>query len=391
MRATWEKDVLNDPVWIVDTTLRDGEQAPGVAFNRSSKLEIATRLSSAGVNELEVGIPAMGRTEREDIRYLASKNLNCRLSSWCRAVMSDIDLASRCNVSSVHISFPTSNILLKVIGKSYDWVVEQLEILIPAALSRFDLVSVGAQDAFRAHPEFLAKVVQRAAECGAQRIRLADTVGLARPLQVVDMVQRLSGEVNGAALEFHGHNDLGMATANTISAIEAGIEAVSVTVNGIGERAGNAALEQVVMAIQIEGDRKCSVNPSKLTEICQKVARLTKRPIPIDNPITGKIVFSHESGIHCAALLKDQASYQPFAPEILGNRRTELVTGHHSGTTLIRHKLAKAGVKLDKKKSGRLLSVIRNKTRKNPSDFSSTDLVRLYHVTAKKWKHGVAQ
>jgi homocitrate synthase NifV len=295
-------------LWIVDTTLRDGEQAPGVSFRTPEKLALVRLLDGAGVDELEVGIPAMGSSACREIRAMVALNPSALLTSWCRALEKDIDLAAECGTAGVHISFPVSSVLLQAMGKSQGWVKEQLCKLIPSALERFQLVSVGAQDAFRADPGFLNAFVCTASACGAHRVRIADTVGLTRPFHVAEMVQRLIPLLGRTSLEFHGHNDLGMATANAISAIEAGARAVSVTVNGLGERAGNAALEQVAVATTTLEQRSSSVETRRLAKICQWVARITNRTIVPDRPVVGEAVFTHESGIHCAALLKDPST-----------------------------------------------------------------------------------
>jgi homocitrate synthase NifV len=209
-------------------------------------------------------------------------------------------------------------------------------------------------------------------------MRLADPVGLARPLQVVDMVRDLIPRAGLTALEFHGHNDLGMATANTIAAVEAGIPAVSVTVNGIGERAGNAPLEQVAVAVATLDHRNSAIDLRKLLPISQLVSRTTNRPIPVDQPITGEAVFRHESGIHCAGILKDPATYQPFSPEMLGREKAQLVAGRHSGTKVLEHLMAKAGVILPRAKTGELLMAVREEALSKQSALSSRDLMELY-------------
>ncbi len=372
------KNASTSVVRIIDTTLRDGEQAPGVAFTLKEKLALVRLLDRAGVDELEVGVPAMGPSACREIRAMAALGPHCRLTSWCRALAADVNLASDCATDGVHISFPVSAVLLRAMGKSTDWVLDRLDGLVRPALRRFRLVSVGAQDAFRADPAFLQAFVRAAAANGAHRVRIADTVGLARPSQVAHMVRLLTDAAGTTDLEFHGHNDLGMATANTVAAIEAGIPAVSVTVNGIGERAGNAPLEQVAVALSTLIDRCCRIDTRQLMKLCRFVARITGRPIPVDRPVTGGAVFSHESGIHCAAMLKDPATYQPFSPQMVGRDAGQLVVGRHSGSQVIRHVLQTAGVTLDTEKTERLLTAVRTHSLQKKAGLSAGELVQLY-------------
>jgi homocitrate synthase NifV len=369
------------PVHIIDTTLRDGEQAPGVAFSATEKMSILRMLDDTGVDELEVGIPAMGQSACDEIREMVALRPGCLLTSWCRALEADVELAAECGTDGVHISFPVSPILLRAMGKRQDWVLSRLAALIPPALRRFRMVSVGAQDAFRADPDFLDTFVRWASQYGAHRVRIADTVGLARPSQVAAMIRDLACRAAPADLEFHGHNDLGMATANTIAAIEAGIGAVSVTVNGIGERAGNAPLEQVVVAVNTLYGRSSAVDPRKLMPLCRFVSRASRRPIAVDCPIIGEVVFRHESGIHCAAVLNDPDAYQPFSPEILGRTGAQLVVGRHSGSAVLNHLMEEAGVTLDDQKTEQLLASVRTEALRTKAPLSPGELVRLYRQT----------
>ena len=318
-------------IQISDTTLRDGEQAPGVAFSRKQKLRIAEMLADIGVDELEIGIPAMGEEERTTIRALAGMKLDLRLLTWCRAKLTDIEMAAECNTSSVHISFPVSSILLKAMGKDHNWVLESLAGLIPFAAKYFDYVSIGAQDSFRADHIFLKRFYDLAYHCGAHRLRIADTVGTATPSKVTRLLENLlSGNVE-LPVEFHGHNDLGMATANALSAAEAGAKILSVTINGLGERAGNTPLEEIAMALSLHENLYCNIRTASLMNLCRFVSTVSARKIPESKPITGKAVFMHESGIHCAALLRDPLSYQPFLPQNTGQEGTRFVLGKHSG------------------------------------------------------------
>jgi len=325
------------PLWIVDATLRDGEQAPKVAFTPIQRLELARMLAEAGVDEIEAGTPAMGTKDQETIRDMAAMGLACRITCWCRAHADDIRAAARCKTGAVHVSLPVSPIVLAAMGRDAGWVMGALSGWVPRLRNEFAFVSVGALDATRADPAFLLDYIRSAAHLGAHRVRLADTVGIALPMAVDQLVRRAKAAAPDLAIEFHGHNDLGMATANALSAALAGADAISATVNGLGERAGNAALEQVVAAINLATSRRCKVNPACLAKLCRQVAAFSGRPIPADRPISGEAVFTHESGIHCKALLADPLSYQPFLPETVGRKGWAIVAGRHSGRASLRH------------------------------------------------------
>jgi homocitrate synthase NifV len=242
---------------------------------------------------------------------------------------------------------------------------------------------VGAQDAFRAEPDFLNAFFRSASERGVHRVRIADTVGLARPSQVVDMIRNLVCRVGRMRLEFHGHNDLGMATANSVTAVEAGADALSVTVNGLGERAGNASLEESAMAVNRLPGHQCTIQVKKLPALCRFVAKASNRPIPIAKPITGAAIFSHESGIHCAGLLKDPETYEPFCPEDIGRHRSEFVIGTHSGSAAIRHLLKSQGISLPPADAVKLRNRIYEVARRKKTALSRAEVVDLYN-----WRTG---
>ncbi len=321
---------------MIDSTLRDGEQAPGVAFSATDKIHIADMLVEAGIDELEVGIPAMGNQECGTIRLLRKHIDGVRLTPWCRALQQDINLAENCELGSVHISFPVSSILMNALGKNMDWVRRQLEVLLPEARKRFEFVSVGTQDATRADQHFVEELIRSARQLGAHRVRIADTVGIATPRSVSDLFRSLSPIAGDMLLEFHGHNDLGMATANTISAVEAGAGAVSLTVNGLGERAGNGRLEEVATALRVATDFVSRIDTTRLPPVCELVARLSGRAIPVDKPLIGADVFTHESGIHLQALRKDPKAYQPLLPESIGRESGRFLVGKHTGPKMKR-------------------------------------------------------
>ncbi len=344
--------------WIIDTTLRDGEQAPGVVFSTAEKIEIASLLADAGVNELEIGYPAISHDERNVIRKITAMKLPVRLTSWARAKWEDIEDACICGTEAVHISFPVSDLYLQLMQRDYAWVQQQLQELVPKAKKYFKFVSVGAQDATRAEPELLKSFVLDATECGADRIRIADTVGIATPPSVINLVGMLKS-ITPAALEFHAHNDLGMATANAFTALDAGCNAVSVSVTGLGERAGNAALEELAIALKLSEKYKTSIDTRQLSHLCNTVSKAAGRIIETQKPVVGKSAFQHESGIHCAALLKHPLSYQPFLPDQVGRDKHELVIGKHSGSASLQHFYSGRGIMITRNEAHHLLEVVR--------------------------------
>ncbi|MEI8102837.1 MAG: homocitrate synthase [Chlorobium sp.] len=363
--------------WIIDTTLRDGEQAPGVVFSAAEKIEIASLLADAGVDELEIGYPAISHDEQETIRTIVAQHLPVRLTSWSRAKWEDIEAAVACGTEAVHISFPLSALYLLLMEKEYGWVEKQLQELVPKAKKYFSIVSVGAQDATRAEPEMLKRFVVDAAASGADRVRIADTVGIATPISVLRLVESLK-TVSPTALEFHAHNDLGMATANAFTALEAGCQAVSVSVTGIGERAGNAALEELVIALVLSGGSPARVDTRKLSKLCAVVSKASGRVIQDQKPVVGKSAFQHESGIHCAALLKHPLSYQPFLPDQIGGKKYEMVIGKHSGSASLQHFYSGRGVQITKKEANHLLAVVRMKATEKKRALHPEELDTLY-------------
>lgn len=369
-------------IWMIDTTLRDGEQAPGVVFSHHEKQRIAEMLAEAGIDELEVGTPAMGPMECRAIQGVRNLNLPTRLTCWCRAVRRDIESAAQCGTGSVHISFPVSSIHLNSMKKNEARILEILEEQVGFARKDFDLVSVGAQDAMRADPEFLEIFIQKARSGGAHRVRIADTVGIATPGTVYRLFNRLS-RISGIDLEFHAHNDLGMATANAVSAAEAGADGLSVTVNGLGERAGNAPLEEVSAALAFASGRNCNVRTPRLMGLCAFVAQASRRPIPVGKPITGSSAFLHESGIHCDGLLKNSRTYEAFPSEAVGWGKSRFVVGKHSGTHIIRHILRKSGVMIGTDQAEQLLKAVRKAASEKGMSLTTRELLVLYYGTCR--------
>ena len=328
--------------YFIDTTLRDGEQAPGVVFSLEEKIKIATLLAAAGVPELEIGTPAMGKKEVQEIRTLCEMNFGFKTLSWCRAFKQDIQCAAAAGTNGVHISFPVSHILMKAMGKNRKWILDQTRELIQFAMPLFDYVTIGAQDASRAEINFLKEFVHTASCYGASRVRLADTVGVLNPISTFELVNAIRTIEKEMPLEIHAHNDLGMATANTLAAYMAGANCLSTTINGLGERAGNAPMEEVALALELSANVDSTLNTKLFAELCEYVALVSNRPNSDSKPIIGAMALSHESGLHTNCLIKDRKTYQLLSAAKIGRKEQAFLIGKHSGKSTILHYINQA-------------------------------------------------
>ncbi len=352
---------VSPAVRINDTTLRDGEQSAGVAFGVAEKVAIARCLDAIGVHEIEVGIPIMGRDEAMAIREIVGLRLHAKLLGWNRAVVADIQASLACGLDRVHISIPVSEVQ---IGAKFGGDRQQVFVRLHQALSFATdhglFVSVGGEDGSRAEPDFLVDVAQQAAEWGAQRFRFCDTVGILDPFLTYERVSHLVQHLS-IPVEMHTHDDLGMATANAIAGLRAGAMSVNTTVNGLGERAGNAALEEVVMALKHIYQVDVGIITRHLPGLSRLVQQATGNTIPPWKAVVGQNVFTHESGIHTDGILKNPATYAAFAPEELGLEH-QLVMGKHSGTHGLHHILEHYGIELSKDAERLLLEQVRDRS-----------------------------
>ncbi len=330
-------------VQLLDTTLRDGEQAPGVSLSPEEKAEIATALDAANVAIVEAGSACTSESERDAISRVTDLDLNARVTSFTRGVRTDIDRALDCDVDGINLVVPASDRHIeRKVGSTRDDVVDTTVDLVEYANAHGLWVEVLGEDGSRADGDFLERLLGTALDAGADRICYCDTVGHADPTRTSAMVGRLA---DLGPTSTHTHDDLGLALANVLASIDAGADTVHATVNGVGERAGNVALEEVAIALDHAYDVE-TVDMTELYALAQTVERATNVPLSPNKAVVGTNAFAHESGIHTDGTLKDEAMYEPYPPEKVGRER-RLVLGKHSGRASVRAVLDDHDVDVD--------------------------------------------
>lgn len=337
-------------VTIYDSTLRDGEQMPGVSFTRDQKIAIARKLDSIRVPQIEAGFPVISKEERRTVKEIASLGLDAEILSLSRINKQDIDAVIDCDVDMILLFVATSDLHLKYKLKTdYETVKERSIEAIEYAQGHGFKVSFSSEDSTRTPPDRLLNLLGTAIDMGVDKIGFTDTVGCATPEAIASMVRMVKGMTKERSrgrdfpLSVHLHNDFGLGVANALAGVREGADAVCVTVNGIGERAGNVPFEEFVMAMKVLYDTDLGIETTGLMGLSELVSEYSGVPIHRNKPFVGHNAFCHESGIHVAALLNNHATYEVIPPELVGNIR-HLKLGKHTGSTFVRRLLEDRGI-----------------------------------------------
>lgn len=330
-------------VRIFDTTLRDGEQTPGVTVTPEQKIQIATRLSDLGVDAIEAGFPIVSQGEMRAIKTIANNGLKAEICGLARATDADIDAAIKCDLKYVHTFIATSDIHMKFkLKMTREQVLERAVHAVEYAKKHGLRVEFSAEDATRSDRPFLLEVFKAVEQAGADRLDIPDTVGYATPQYITQIVNDVKA-TSKLPISMHCHDDFGLAVANSISGINAGAACAHVTINGLGERAGNASLEEFVMALQCLYDKKHNIKTQMLYETSRFVANTMGIVVQPNKAIIGENAFGHESGIHTHGVLNNPLTYEPISPELVGRKRW-LQAGKHAGAHGINAMLAEFGI-----------------------------------------------
>lgn len=365
----------NDFQGIIDSTLREGEQTPGVCFSQKERLDIIAHLARVGVEEIELGIASARNSHLPELVARSREHIGTksRLAIWCRCRGDDIDFAAACAPDVLSLSIPASDLHIgRRLQKDRPWILRTLEESITLSLQAgIPEVSVGLEDATRADGSFLDLLAQTAQRSGAARIRLADTVGICSPAEMADLVQRVKKNTT-LPLGVHTHNDFGMATANGIAALDAGATWIDATVLGLGERAGNCRLEEVIGFLSLKRGLN-RYRTGELRALCLQVSAAAGINIPPGHPVVGEAIFTCETGLHLHGLTSDPSTYEPYDPDRVGARRN-LRFGHKVGRRALASHLQALGCPVDDKQIELLLDRLRSSAIGLPSD---EELIRL--------------
>jgi methanogen homocitrate synthase len=349
-----------EKITVYDTTLRDGEQTPGVCLRTPEKLQIARKLDELGVHQIEAGFPIVSNEEKRSVRAIVNENLNADILVLSRTKKEDIDMAIDCDVDGIITFMGTSDLHLKhKFKKTREEILNICINSIEHAKDHGLFVAFSAEDATRTDIDFLKQIYKKAEKYGADRVHIADTVGAISPQAMAYLVRELKKDLK-TEISLHCHNDFGMALSNSISGLLAGASAISTTVNGIGERAGNTSLEELVMTLLLIYGVDLKFNIDIFYELSQLVEKLTNMRIPENKPIVGRNVFRHESGIHVDAVIEEPLTYEPFLPEMIGHHR-RIVLGKHSGCRAVKAKLTECGIEVSRDELCKIVEKVKAK------------------------------
>ncbi|MCF7874073.1 MAG: 2-isopropylmalate synthase [Candidatus Omnitrophica bacterium] len=383
-----------EKIFIFDTTLRDGEQAPGASLTSIQKLEIAYQLENLGVDVIEAGFPVASPDDFKAVSNISSKIKKSSVCGLARCTKKDIEAAAKslkkAKKPRIHIFLATSGIHLKYkFRKAKEEILTLTKKYTKLARSKCGDIEFSPEDATRSSKEFLYQVIEAAINCGAKTINIPDTVGYSYPQEISSLISDIKNNVpniNKAVISIHCHDDLGMATANSLAALSAGARQAHCTINGIGERAGNASLEEVVMAIKTRKDVfsnfKLDVNSQEIARISRLVSNLTGFTVAPNKSIVGRNAFAHEAGIHQDAVLKKRSTYEIMDPKDVGLDKSQLVLGKHSGRHALAKRLKKLGFTFEKKKNDLLFKKFKNLADKKKEVFDD-DLIALAEEETK--------
>lgn len=359
---------------VIDTTLREGEQAPGITFNLNQKKHIIDRLVRLGINEIELGIasplmPCLAQL----FSYCRANHPHLQLSLWSRCRIEDINYAAILQPDILSLSIPISDLhLQKKIGRDRNWALATMRTAIAAAITMGLKAAVGLEDATRADSRFLHTMALTAEQTGACRVRIADTVGIASPQKIADLIKSLKKSLTNGELAVHTHNDFGMASANAIAALEAGADWADATILGLGERTGCARLEELVGYLNLICNQQ-QLQIAQLKPLAMYVAGITATSIAANRPILGERIFSCETGLHLQGLQNDPTTYEPYAPEKVGAQR-KLLFGAKSGRRALAQKLAQLGHDIGEGVLGNKLQEVRETAQKMQRPLTETEL-----------------
>ncbi len=330
---------FQNKILIYDSTLRDGEQMPGVSFTPTQKLAIASKLDEIKVHQIEAGFPVVSEEERKTVKMIANEGLNADILALTRLKKEEVDIAVDCDVDMILLFIASSDIHLKYKLKKWscEEIVDCIASVIEYANSHGIRVSFSTEDSTRTDLETLHDFSQAAIDAGIERLGLTDTVGCITPQGLKFLISKIQ-DFTDVPISIHLHNDLGLALANALAGLEAGASAVATTINGMGERAGNVPLEQLIVALKVLYNKELGIDTTGLKDLTEMVAEFAGVPISPNSPLVGDNVFSHESGIHIAAILNHPVTYECIPPELVGGTR-RLLMGKHTGTAYIDNRL----------------------------------------------------